>query len=176
MRFFKILHSFFSSLGFNLLKIKNIIYLPKYTLDLLFFIFKGGTVNAIWPILGDHKNNSGSYDLQYFYQDLLVASYIFKANPTKHLDIGSRIDGFVAHVASYREIEVFDIRSNKFYLENNQFVNKFLEDKLQTAVNIAAEIRLKAHQSCLTIKIRNRITNFFKSSASNNLTFIHVEN
>jgi hypothetical protein len=121
MRFFKILHSFFSSLGLNLLKIKNIIYLPKYTLDLLFFIFKGGAVNAIWPILGDHKNNSGSYDLQYFYQDLLVASYIFKANPTKHLDIGSRIDGFVANVASYRKIEVFDIRSNKFNLENISF-------------------------------------------------------
>jgi hypothetical protein len=121
MRFFKILHSFFSSLGFNLLKIKNIIYLPKYILDLLSFIFKGGTVNAIWPILGEHKTNSGSYDLQYFYQDLLVASYIFKSNPLKHLDIGSRIDGFVANVASYRKIEVFDIRSNKFNLENISF-------------------------------------------------------
>jgi len=26
------------------------------------------------------------------------------------VDIGSRVDGFVAHVASFREIEVFDIR------------------------------------------------------------------
>ncbi|MDB5798483.1 MAG: hypothetical protein JWP36_2385 [Paucimonas sp.] len=26
------------------------------------------------------------------------------------MDVGSRIDGFVAHVASFREIEVFDIR------------------------------------------------------------------
>lgn len=46
----------------------------------------------------------------YFHQDLLVASLIFKNNPIKHVDIGSRIDGFVAHVASFREIEVIDIR------------------------------------------------------------------
>jgi len=26
------------------------------------------------------------------------------------VDIGSRVDGFVAHVASFREIEVFDVR------------------------------------------------------------------
>lgn len=32
------------------------------------------------------------------------------SNPEKHVDIGSRVDGFVAHVASFREIEVFDIR------------------------------------------------------------------
>jgi len=30
MRFFKILHSFFSSLGFNLLKIKNIFIVLKF--------------------------------------------------------------------------------------------------------------------------------------------------
>jgi hypothetical protein len=35
---------------------------------------------------------------------------IFSAKPEKHVDIGSRVDGFVAHVASFREIEVLDIR------------------------------------------------------------------
>jgi hypothetical protein len=35
---------------------------------------------------------------------------IFEARPEKHVDIGSRVDGFVAHVASFRDIEVFDIR------------------------------------------------------------------
>jgi hypothetical protein len=43
-------------------------------------------------------------------QDLLVARWIFEANPQKHVDVGSRVDGFVAHVASFRNIEVFDIR------------------------------------------------------------------
>ena len=28
----------------------------------------------------------------------------------RHIDIAFRVDGFVAHVASYREIEVVDVR------------------------------------------------------------------
>ncbi|MEI7815199.1 MAG: DUF268 domain-containing protein, partial [Coriobacteriia bacterium] len=46
----------------------------------------------------------------YFLQDLLVARRIQLSEPTLHVDVGSRIDGFVAHVASFRDIEVFDIR------------------------------------------------------------------
>ena len=41
---------------------------------------------------------------------MFVAQKVFLANPQIHVDIGSRIDSFVAHVASFREIEVFDIR------------------------------------------------------------------
>lgn len=40
----------------------------------------------------------------------MVARAIHTAKPVKHVDIGSRVDGFVAHVASFREIEVFDVR------------------------------------------------------------------
>jgi len=47
---------------------------------------------------------------EYFWQDLLVARAIHSAKPVKHVDIGSRVDGFVAHVASFRAIEVFDVR------------------------------------------------------------------
>jgi SAM-dependent methyltransferase len=54
--------------------------------------------------------DSGSASGHYFHQDLLVASRIFQNRPQRHVDIGSRIDGFVSHVASFREIEVFDIR------------------------------------------------------------------
>jgi SAM-dependent methyltransferase len=39
-----------------------------------------------------------------------VARRIFQRSPRRHVDVGSRVDGFVAHVASFREIEVFDIR------------------------------------------------------------------
>lgn len=39
-----------------------------------------------------------------------MAQWIASARPDKHVDVGSRIDGFVAHVASFREIEVFDVR------------------------------------------------------------------
>jgi len=64
----------------------------------------------IYPILNDRYSESGSASGHYFHQDLLVARRIFLNNPRAHVDVGSRIDGFVAHVASFRTIEVLDIR------------------------------------------------------------------
>jgi hypothetical protein len=64
----------------------------------------------IYPILNDRFSESGSASGHYFHQDLLVARRIFLNNPVAHVDVGSRIDGFVAHVASFRSIEVLDIR------------------------------------------------------------------
>jgi hypothetical protein len=60
--------------------------------------------------LYDWYEEGGATKDEYFWQDLYVARKIHLANPEKHVDIGSRIDGFVAHVASFREVEVFDIR------------------------------------------------------------------
>jgi len=62
------------------------------------------------PCLSDHISNAGDVASEYFINDLFVAQKIFHNKPQKHIDIGSRLDGFVAHVASFREIEVFDIR------------------------------------------------------------------
>ena len=57
----------------------------------------------------------------YFHQDLLIAQKILRAGPEKHIDIGSRIDGFVAHVATFREIEIFDIRNISARIRNIKF-------------------------------------------------------
>ena len=62
------------------------------------------------PCLHDRYEEGGTTKSEYFWQDLLVARAIYAAKPFKHVDIGSRVDGFVAHVASFREIEVFDVR------------------------------------------------------------------
>ena len=62
------------------------------------------------PCLGDRYQEGGSTKNEYFWQDLLVARHVFQHKPLRHVDVGSRIDGFVAHVASFRIIEVFDIR------------------------------------------------------------------
>jgi len=62
------------------------------------------------PCLGDRFDQSGSASGHYFFQDLTVARKIFERAPERHVDIGSRVDGFVAHVAAFRTIEVFDIR------------------------------------------------------------------
>jgi SAM-dependent methyltransferase len=74
-----------------------------------------------FPILTDKDFPSGSMSGQYFHTDLLVAQKIFKKNPRKLVDVGSRQDGFVAHVASFREIEVFDIRPQLAKVENVTF-------------------------------------------------------
>lgn len=62
------------------------------------------------PCLHDRYEEGGATKSEYFWQDLLVARAIYAAKPVKHVDIGSRVDGLVAHVASFRDIEVFDVR------------------------------------------------------------------
>lgn len=80
------------------------------------------------PCLADRYDKAGSLPLHYFYQDIHIAQKIFENNPVKHVDIGSRIDGFVAHVASFREIEIFDIRSMNIGVNNIKFVKADLSE------------------------------------------------
>jgi hypothetical protein len=74
--------------------------------------------SSFYPIMMEKKSDSGKMRGAYFHQDLLVARMIFENNPVRHVDIGSRIDGFVAHVAVFREIEVFDIRKQTSTVKN----------------------------------------------------------
>lgn len=85
----------------------------RFFRDFLAFKKAGGKVDKLFPIYSDYKEQAGSATGHYFHQDLLVANYISKKNPTRHIDIGSRVDGFVAHVASFRPIEVIDVRELK---------------------------------------------------------------
>jgi SAM-dependent methyltransferase len=84
---------------------------PNYRAQHKKFRELGGTITHSYPILTDYAAAAGAASGHYFHQDLLVASFIHARNPTRHIDIGSRIDGFVAHVASFRKIEVMDIRA-----------------------------------------------------------------
>ena len=84
--------------------------LPRFLRDYLRFRSGYSGRLELLPCLHDWHEEGGATTLEYFWQDLLVARAIFEARPEKHVDIGSRVDGFVAHVASFREIEVFDVR------------------------------------------------------------------
>ncbi|MDH5524731.1 MAG: DUF268 domain-containing protein [Desulfobulbaceae bacterium] len=87
------------------------------------------TFGKFFPCLRDWNDSSGIASGHYFHQDLLVAQKIFANNPLKHVDIGSRIDGFVAHVASFREIEVIDVRPLQSKIKNIEFKQiDFMED------------------------------------------------
>jgi hypothetical protein len=70
----------------------------------------GGRITRRFPILSDYEAEAGSVRGHYFHQDLLVASFVHAKNPKRHIDVGSRVDGFVAHVAAFRPIEILDIR------------------------------------------------------------------
>ncbi len=78
-------------------------------------------ISKFYLCLTDRFIQSGTASGHYFHQDLLVANKIFQNNPIKHVDIGSRVDGFVAHVASFRAIEVFDIRDLDIDILNIKF-------------------------------------------------------
>ena len=75
----------------------------------------------IRPQLGDRFDDAGIMKGAYFNQDLLIAQKLFEKNPLSHIDIGSRIDGFVAHVASFRKIKVYDIRKLEKEFQNIEF-------------------------------------------------------
>lgn len=67
-------------------------------------------ISACYPRIWDSTSNAGTASGDYFHQDLYVAQRIFKSGTKRHVDVGSRIDGFVAHVATFMPIEIFDIR------------------------------------------------------------------
>ena len=100
-----------SQFGFDLLLfIKSVRGLPIFLRDWIAFRKQFNGEMRLMPCLHDRYEEGGATKYEYFWQDLLVAQAIHAADPIKHVDIGSRIDGFVAHVASFRSCEVFDIR------------------------------------------------------------------
>lgn len=78
-------------------------------------------LDRVYPIISDKSDLGGTAKGHYFHQDLYVAQLIYKDCPKKHVDIGSRVDGFVAHVAIFREIEVLDIRPLENKVSNIKF-------------------------------------------------------
>ena len=124
IKFLRYLNSFLIRLGFNAKVISNLKYYPLFLKHKKEWLKNGGKINGNFMILDDYKKEAGINKGHYFHQDLLVAQFIFEKNPKRHIDIGSKIDGFVSHVASFREIEVLDIRE----LKNNKHKNiKFMQ-------------------------------------------------
>lgn len=93
-----------------------------------------------YPCLSDKFDSSGVVNGAYFHQDLYVARQIYIKSPIKHVDIGSRIDGFVAHVAVFREIEIIDIRHLNSEVDNIKFKQADLMSDETTFVNYCDSI------------------------------------
>jgi hypothetical protein len=104
----------------------------RYLSDLRKFKVLASKINSgetfsISPALLDFTQQSGSADGHYFWQDLYCAQWINSRNPNKHIDIGSRIDGFVAHLLASREVTVLDIRKLETKIPNLNFIQMDLQ-------------------------------------------------
>ncbi len=124
--FFRLVYKIFALSGIDLIKLaRSVLGIPAYLIELVKVIFdkKRSQFGRFWlfPITSEKYESSGVISGHYFHQDLYIAQQIFKQKPNKHVDIGSRIDGFVAHVASFRPIEVLDIRANESHQQNIVF-------------------------------------------------------
>jgi len=109
-------------LGFNARRLSLLGQLPRYLRDLRQWRRNGGNVTTLFPVLSDWQDQAGSASGAYFHQDLLVARKVFNAQPHRHIDVGSRVDGFVAHLAVFREVEVLDIRPLQSRIPNIRFL------------------------------------------------------
>lgn len=95
--------------------LRGIIFVPFFVRDLVVFLFEYARVDrkgsvAVVPVLSDRFSNSGIARGHYFHQDLWAARHVFARSPARHVDVGSRIDGFIAHLLCFRAVEVLDIR------------------------------------------------------------------
>jgi hypothetical protein len=97
--------------------------LPNYLKDYYKFKKKvnGNWPLNIYPILLEKEEQAANLG-EYFFQDIFVAKKIIFSNPIRHVDVGSRIDGFIGHIACQRKVEVFDIRPLSNKIANIKFV------------------------------------------------------
>lgn len=82
----------------------------KYNKEKKFFIWK------------DKYAQAGSC-CSYLFQDLWAAKLIYKNNPEKHFDIGSRIDGLITHILTFKdEVTLIDIRPFETKIPGVKFI------------------------------------------------------
>lgn len=103
-----------------------------------------------YPCLKDKKAQSGIARGHYFHTDLYIAQCISQNKPETHIDVGSRIDGFVAHVASFRKIHVIDIRPLKNTISNIEFIQ----------TDIMSPVPEELHNSCDSLSCLHALEHF----------------
>jgi hypothetical protein len=66
-------------------------------------------ITGYYPFYRDRFRGAGELH-EYFHQDLWAARKIFQARPARHVDVGSRVDGFIGHCLVFMDLDVVDIR------------------------------------------------------------------
>lgn len=98
--------------------------LRRYLQDLNSFQSSGGKVDR-WSIhLHEDSEFAGDASGHYFWQDLVVAQWVLAQNKKLVADIGSRLDGYVSHVASSQKVFFIDIRPIKKAIPNVEYMKE----------------------------------------------------
>lgn len=81
----------------------------------------------------DRFADAGQVHTEYFVQDVYFAGEVLKAAPNVHWDVGSRVDGFIAHLIVHQPVNVIDIRRldspfSRLKFFQGDITSLFLED------------------------------------------------
>lgn len=78
--------------------------------------------NDLYFQFDDRYQESGGLPQHYFYQDLWAARLVFDSKTDVHYDVGSSIDGFIAHISLFCQAKVVDIRPQSTEIKNVEFI------------------------------------------------------
>jgi hypothetical protein len=70
----------------------------------------------------DRFKSAGAANGHYFWQDLWAARYLYNNGIKEHVDVGSRIDGFVSHILTFCDVTYVDVRPFNQPITNLTFV------------------------------------------------------
>lgn len=128
-------HSVFSSVFFDPIQVFNKWRGMPYFLKNLIIYKKKNKIKSFdfqwsdaYPILQDRFNSAGSIRGHYFHQDLWAASVILTNNIKYHVDVGSRLDGFIAHILLFCNVDYVDIRPLDCEVYNLKFKQGSITD------------------------------------------------
>lgn len=97
-----------------------------------------------FPCMFDRFDSAGAMPRHYFHQDWWAAKKVFESGVKSHLDLGSRIDGFVAHCAVFCKVTVVDIRPMPSPNPNIEFVQGDFTD-LKNIPNVSVSSLSSLH-------------------------------
>jgi SAM-dependent methyltransferase len=70
----------------------------------------------------DRWEGAGSANGHYFWQDLWAAKEIYDRKISNHYDVGSRVDGFIAHILPFCAVTYVDLRPVQSNVPNLKFI------------------------------------------------------
>lgn len=80
------------------------------------------SLRYFYPVLADRDEPAGNLDIHYWLQDLWAARLVCASGTEHHVDVGSRFDGFVAHVLSCVPVTLIDLRPAPIAVSGLSFI------------------------------------------------------